>query len=113
MRFAGETPFVPTDLETSTINYPNIILDYSRLGDEKLGAFAQLDFRVDKKWNFKKVALDLFLEFQNLLGRANPQAPEYELLYDADGIEAVPRQLLLREDDGGSVIPSIGLVLDF
>ena len=52
-----------------------------------------IDIRIDKKWNFKKVALDLFLEVQNVLGNNSPQPPEYGLLLDDTGTPVDPRQL--------------------
>ena len=39
-RFAGKTPYVPYDLEASLNNYPNMVLDYSQLGNLKLGNFS-------------------------------------------------------------------------
>lgn len=113
LRFAGRTPFVPTDLEATELSYPNIVLDFDRLGDETLVTFSQLDFRVDKKWNLEKLSIDLFLEIQNMLGRANPQAPEYVTLLDETGVEATPRTLVQLPGQEGAPIPSIGIVLDF
>ena len=52
-RYAGKNPYVPVDIEASTTSYPEIILDYDRLGEVKLNAFNLADIRFDKKWNFK------------------------------------------------------------
>ncbi|BAX82606.1 TonB-dependent receptor [Labilibaculum antarcticum] len=112
-RFAGETPFVPTNIEETTVRYPDIVLDYSRLGEQKLGVFSQLDVRIDKKWNFKKLSLDLFLEIQNMLMRESPQAPEYVLQRDDQGSIVTPRNLVQLAEEDGSMIPTIGIVLDF
>jgi outer membrane receptor protein involved in Fe transport len=112
-RFAGETPFVPTD-EAATINfYPEIIPDYNRLGDEKLGVFSQLDIRVDKKWNFNKLSLNVFLEIQNALASEAPQPPSFALGRNTDGSLTNPRSLQQLPIEDGSVIPSIGIVVDF
>ncbi len=113
-RFAGSTPFVPTDLERTLDVYPDIVLDYSGLGDEKLDIFSQLDIRIDKKWNFKKLSLNLFFEVQNVLVQNNPQPPEFGLNRDDSGALLQPRSLLkIMQDDDGRPIPSIGLVVDF
>ena len=112
-RYAGETPFAPTDLEASARSYPEIILDYTRLGEAFLGEFAQLDVRFDKKWNFRGVSLDLFLEIQNVLSQAQPEPPEYILARDENGNVLIPRRLTALEPDEGAFIPVIGLVLDF
>ncbi|PRX57293.1 TonB-dependent receptor [Flagellimonas meridianipacifica] len=112
-RFAGETPFVPTDLEATLANYPEVILDYNRLGEENLNVFSQLDLRIDKKWNFEKLSLDVFVEAQNVLGQNIPQPPEFGLNRGLDGSIVEPRSLVEIESDTGQIIPSIGIVLDF
>lgn len=112
-RFAGQTPFVPTDLDRTLQVYPDIILDYQRLGEESLGVFSQLDVRIDKKWNFPKFSFNLFAEVQNVLGQNNPQPPEYGLNRDETGAVLNPRSLVAIMQDNGQPIPSIGLVLDF
>lgn len=112
-RFAGGTPFVPTDQERTLEVYPDIVLDYARLGEEKLGVFSQLDVRIDKKWNFSKLSLDVFFEVQNILGQSNPQPPEYGLNRDETGALIAPRSLIGLAEDNGQPIPSIGLVVDF
>lgn len=112
-RFAGGTPFVPTDVERTLEVYPDIVLDYSRLGEDKLDIFSQLDIRIDKKWNFNKLSLNLFFEVQNALVQNNPQPPEYGLNRDAMGALVQPRSLAEIIQDDGSIIPSIGIVVDF
>ncbi|MBT8301626.1 MAG: TonB-dependent receptor, partial [Maribacter sp.] len=112
-RFAGRTPFVPTDLDATLANYPEIILDYSRLGEEKLGIFSQLDVRLDKKWNFKKFAFDLFVEAQNILGQNIPRPPEYGLNRDTMGMIIEPQSLVEISNESSQIIPSIGIVIDF
>lgn len=112
-RFAGGTPFVPTDLERTLEVYPDIVLDYPRLGEDKLDIFSQLDVRIDKKWNFNKLSFNLFFEVQNTLAQNNPQPPEYGLNRDATGALVQPRSLSEIMQDDGSVIPSIGIVVDF
>lgn len=112
-RFAGGTPFVPADLERTLQVYPDIVLDYPRLGADKLDIFSQLDIRVDKKWNFKKLSLNLFFEVQNILAQNNPQPPEFGLNRDETGALVQPRSLVEIMQNDGSFIPSIGLVVDF
>jgi hypothetical protein len=112
-RFAGETPIVPTNLNETLIRYPEIVLDYSRMGEEKLGVFSELDVRIDKKYNFKKLSLEFFLEIQNLLMRKTPEAPEYILARDDEGNIAEPRSLVQVVEEEGAPIPTIGIVIDF
>jgi len=112
-RFAGRTPFVGVDEAATLDNYPEIVLDYSTLGTQKLRTFSQLDLRIDKKWSLKKIAIDLFFEAQNILGQSSPQTPQYGLARDANGQINSPRQLTQIVSESGSFIPSIGMVLDF
>ncbi|MBN2597451.1 MAG: TonB-dependent receptor [Marinifilaceae bacterium] len=112
-RFAGETPIVPINIEETTARYPDIVLDYSRLGEESLGIFSQLDVRIDKKWNFKKLSLDLFFEIQNLLMRNTPEAPKYVLQRDDMGSTIEPPNLVQTDKKEGKSIPTIGFVIDF
>ena len=112
-RFAGRTPFVPTDLDATLANYPEVVLDYSRLGEEKLAIFSQLDVRLDKKWNFKKFAFELFFEAQNILGQNTPSPTDFGLNRDDMGMVIQPQSLVAIEDDGGQIIPSLGIVIDF
>ena len=112
-RFAAATPYVPTDVTQTAQVYPQIILDYDRLWSEQLDAFNQLDIRIDKKWFYKKMALDFFIEVQNALANANPQPPSYVLSRDASGMPVNPRSLFQIPLEEGSVIPSFGIVIDF
>ena len=112
-RFAGRTPFVPTDLDATLANYPVVTLDYSRLGEEDLKVFSQLDVRIDKKWNFNAFAFDLFFEVQNILGQNSPNPPEYGLNRDESGAIIQPESLVEIRSENGQPIPSLGIVIDF
>jgi outer membrane receptor for ferrienterochelin and colicin len=127
-RFAGGVPYTPFDLLASQRNYLTLgtgVLDYSRLNSERLGAFSQLDIRVDKKWNFTKWTLDLYLDIQNLLVTANPQYPNYtfartadnsgfqttdNLPIQTDGSNAIP---LLLGNQSGRPLPTLGFIVEF
>ncbi len=112
-RFIGKTPFAPVDEEASLEAYPAIILDYNRLGEQKLKPFNQLDIRIDKKWNFKKLSFNVYLELQNVLAQQNPEPPNYGLERDLEGNVTSPRNLIQIPAGNGSVLPTIGFVLDF
>jgi len=112
-RFAGQTPYVPTNLDATLASYPEIILDYTRLGEEKLATFSQLDVRVDKKWNYSQLSLNIFIEIQNILGQSIPRPNEYGLSRDMDGNLNNPLSLSQINQDTSTSIPSIGIVVDF
>ena len=113
-RYAGETPYVPTDVAASLAAYPRIVLDYSRLGEQSLDVFSQGDLRIDKKWNFKRLSFNFYLEVQNFLAQGVPQPPEYGLARNADGSESDPRSLVLIDTNRTETpLPSFGFVFDF
>lgn len=127
-RWQGGVPYTPLDLEASQRNYATLgtgVLDYTRLNGIRLGAFNQMDIRIDKKWNFRRWTLDLFLDVQNVLNAVNPAPPQYTfkrtpdgsafLTTDgqplrADGSNAIP---LILDNTEGSLLPSIGIVVEF
>ncbi|OEK04978.1 TonB-dependent receptor [Roseivirga misakiensis] len=114
MRYLGRTPFAPVDREATLANYPAIIRDFSQIGAERLDTFNQIDLRIDKKWNYANWTLNVFLEIQNVLGSDIPEEPEFGLARDADGMVLSPRGLVqIMGIDNSSVLPSIGIVIDF
>lgn len=113
-RYAGKTPYVPTNVAASLAAYPRIILDYSRLGDVNLEAFSQGDIRIDKKWNFRRLSFNFYLEIQNFLAQAVPRPQEYGLARTEDGMEVQPRELIVIDTDRTQTpLPSFGFVFDF
>ncbi len=126
--YQGGAPYTPFDLATSQRNYLTTgvgIEDYARLNSLRLRPFSRVDFRIDKKWNYKKASIDLFFDFQNALLTANPAFPQYtfERLSDnsgfktndgqalkLDGSNAIP--LILANEDA-NFTPALGLVIEF
>lgn len=113
-RYAGKTPYVPTNVAESLAAYPRIVLDYARLGDLTLDAFSQGDLRIDKKWNFKRLSFNFYLEVQNFLAQAVPRPLEYGLERNDDGSEVFPRNLIQIDTNRTETpLPSFGFVFDF
>jgi hypothetical protein len=112
-RFAGKTPYVPVDLKSSVSTYPDLVLQYDRLGEEKINVFSQLDVRIDKQWNFKNWSFDLYLEVQNILVQNIPTPPEYGLNRDKLGNITQPLRLAELDQETNTPIPSLGIVIDF
>jgi hypothetical protein len=127
-RFAGGVPYTPFDLVASQRNYLTTgqgILDYSQINTQRVSAFNQFDFRIDKKWNFKKMTFDLYMDIINAFAIKNPQFPRYTFTRNAentgfltsdnqplktDGSNAIP---LILGDDDPVVIPTIGFIIEF
>lgn len=127
-RFSGGAPFTPFNLEASRINYATLgtgILDVSQLNTGTLRNFNQFDFRVDKKWNFNKWTLDVFVDIQNALLFKSPAYPQYSFKrtddnsqfatndgqpLQADGSNAIP---IILKDEDATVLPTFGFIIEF
>ena len=113
-RYAGATPFAPTDTAETLITYPQVIIDSSRLGENKLSAFKQGDFRLDKKWNFEKLSFNFYIEIQNFLAQENPRPDEYTLARTDEGVLILPKELVkIEREERNTPFPSFGFVFDF
>lgn len=127
-RYQGCAPYTPFDYDLSKANYLTTgagILDFSRLNTLRLGAFNASDIRIDKRWNFRKTTLDIYLDVTNWYGAKTPAYPNYTFARNSDntaflttdgkplrtdGSNAVP--LLLKNNDANTV-PTIGFILEF
>ncbi|MBL7933863.1 MAG: TonB-dependent receptor, partial [Bacteroidia bacterium] len=86
-RLSGGSPYTPFDLRASQQNYLLLgtgVLDYNNLNTKRLMTFNQLDLRIDKKFNFKRTTLDLFIDIQNALLFKQESAPSYTFKRNAD-----------------------------
>jgi TonB dependent receptor/CarboxypepD_reg-like domain/TonB-dependent Receptor Plug Domain len=127
-RFQGGVPTTPFDLAASQINYQisgQGIRDYSKLNTNRLRPFSALDLRIDKKWNFRRTSLDLFLDIQNLLNQKSAGYANYTFQRNADnsgfettnglplaqnGSNAKP---LVLDNLNGMILPSLGVIFEF
>jgi outer membrane receptor for ferrienterochelin and colicin len=122
-RFTGGSPYTPADEETSAI-IPvwnlnrGAIRDFSQLNGERLKPAHFLDLRVDKKWFFKKWALNIYLDVQNVYAFKAQQPPQLILRTDADGNalidpnDASRYQLDKIQSTTGTVLPSFGIIIE-
>lgn len=125
-RFLGGTPYTPYDVGLSAQTRvwdqnQTALVDYTRLNEERLGNSHILDLRVDKKWYFKKWALNLYLDVQNAYNFQSGTAGYYDTEKDANGNPIIdpdsdpnnPSYLLKFIDNpSGTVIPSFGIVIE-
>lgn len=127
-RYQGGSPYSPFDEPASRANFLSLgqgVFDYTRLNTLRLGGFNSSDVRIDKKWNFRKITIDLFLDVTNWYKARNPAIPSYTFKRTADntafmttdgqplkanGSNGIP--VLLKNDDP-SVTPTIGFILEF
>lgn len=123
-RYLGASPYTPYDVALSS-NRTNWdlrgvgILDYDQLNSQRTGAVHQLDMRIDKRWFFKKWSLDLYLDVQNAYNYQAPLAPFLTVERDAEGSPLVDPndptkyQTKLVDNFSGTVLPSIGIIVEF
>lgn len=127
-RFSGGTPFTPFDLATSQQNYMltgSGVLNTNLLNTNRLQNFNQLDIRVDKKFNYKRTALNLYIDIQNLLALKSQGVPQYTFKRNADntdfettdgnpiksdGSNGVP---VVLDNFSKTVVPTLGVIFEF
>ena len=124
-RYAGGQPYTPWDLnKSSLVSAWNAqgrgYLDYSAFNTLRLSSFNQLDIRIDKGFYFKKWSLMFYLDVQNILN-FKAQQPDLLVNTQEDGsvVTYVDQQgqerykLRTIENSAGTILPSIGIMVDF
>jgi hypothetical protein len=125
-RFIGRQPYTPYDTAASRINYSykgTGTLDKTQYNQLRLdNVYNVLDIRVDKKWNFKKWALDAFIDLQNIYQSLQPGVDTYTLKRNPDNSFATNNGkpfdgtngigLLISYPNAAS-FPTIGIVVEF
>lgn len=127
-RFQGGAPYSPYNEVSSKSNFLSLgqgIFDYSRLNTQRLPNFHSSDVRIDKKYNLKKVTVDLFLDVTNWYMSVITGVPTYSfkrlednsafattngLPISKDGSNAIPTTFL---NDRAQVTPTIGFIVEF
>jgi hypothetical protein len=90
-------------------NYATIgagILDYGQLNTRRLRSFQQLDYRLDKKLNFRRLTLDFYLDVQNVFAAKGPAAPSYSFQRTEDNTDFVTTDGQPLLPDGSNAIPT-------
>ncbi|MEG1483855.1 MAG: TonB-dependent receptor plug domain-containing protein [Bacteroidales bacterium] len=121
-RLSGGSPYTPYDLEKSSYVQAWDVTgrpyyNYSLYNTERLKVFQQLDIRFDKSFYFKKWALELYIDLQNILNTKylypniyvstgaieNPSAPIAEQRYVLKSLK----------NDTGTILPTLGVIISF
>lgn len=124
-RYVAGGPYTPYDVETSSRiaawdakHQP--YYDYARFNTKRLPAFHQLDIRVDRSFYFRKWSLILYADIQNIynykaIGPADlvpEENPDGSYLKDPDR-DGYYLMRSIKNEIGGTVLPSIGIIVDF
>jgi hypothetical protein len=124
-RFSGGSPYTPYDTLNSSFSYvwdvnSFGVFDYNQLNGVRLKSNHGLDIRIDKKWYWKKVTLNVYLDIQNLYNFQAETPPSLIAVRNTDGsFQTIsgsnPKRYNLRyiDNTAGTVLPSIGLQFEF
>lgn len=127
-RYQGGVPYTPYNEAASRVNYLSLgegVLDYTKLNALRLAAFNAADIRIDKKWNFSKLTLDVFVDVSNFYLAKSYAVPSYTFKRTVDnkgfqttdgrpirpdGSNAIP---LLLDNNDASYTPTLGFIVEF
>ena len=123
-RFSGGAPYTPYD--TLNSSYTSVwdvnsfgVFDYDNLNGRRLKSNHGLDIRIDKKWYWKKVTLNLYLDIQNLYNFQSETPASLIALIDENGNKVLNSndpsryQLKYINNTSGTALPSVGLQFEF
>ena len=131
-RVLGKAPYTNYDTTrslTSYISTGNGTLDYSAFNTQRFQPYFAIDLRLDKKFNYKKWSLDLFIDIQNVTGVNNPSQSNFTFRRDPsspkDFIDKAGNRVSLQNVDPKNIqyliiqgsnstrTPAIGIVVEF
>ncbi len=127
-RFVGGQPYTPYDYYTSSlVDYWDVTgfpaSDYSQFNQRRFEPFHQLDLRVDKEWFLKRVTINVYLDIQNVYNykttsttfliqdlddNGNPV-----IINPSDPPELQQYRMKELESAAGTVLPTIGVIIEF
>jgi hypothetical protein len=128
LRLTGRSPWTPYDTVASQASFVlngTGVPNYAALNTNRLRPFWQYDFRIDKKINYKRRTLDLFLDVQNALLTVNDAIPGFVLKRNETNTDFVTGDGLPLKQDGSNGIPlllgnndalatpTIGIIVEF
>ncbi len=128
-RYSGGSPYSPVDLENSALKTAwdvrgKTVLDYSQFNALRLGPYHQLDLRIDKDFYFTKFSLMFYIDVQNVYNFKADSPDLYVLNRDASGRPIIINPTApadqwqyslkkLESTGGGTILPSIGIIVEF
>jgi len=123
-RYSGGSPYTPIDIINSSnkiiwdINQ-QAVLDYNLLNTQRLNGSHVLDIRIDKKWFFKSWGLNAYIDIENILNSKTELPSQYGIdsnlgaIVEGTGENSNSYSLYEIINNSGTVLPSIGLLIEF
>jgi hypothetical protein len=125
-RLVGGAPYTPAKIDYAAMTVlasewdaqGRTSPDYSQFNQKRLKAFNQLDIRIDKQYYFNRWSLMLYLDIQNILNQKADEAPIF-VRNEENGSLKPAYGSPLRYDlhqltpDSGTILPSIGIMIEF
>ncbi|MBA3901945.1 MAG: hypothetical protein H0X62_17370 [Bacteroidetes bacterium] len=123
-RLSGGSPYTPYNVgfssqkavwDVTRVGIP----DWDRLNSERFALNHAMDIRIDKKWFFKKWAANIYLDIQNIYNQQAEAQPFLNVRKDEFGTPLTDPsnpsnyQTYLIPNSVGTVLPSIGLMIEF
>jgi CarboxypepD_reg-like domain/TonB-dependent Receptor Plug Domain len=124
-RYVGGAPYTPYNLNTSELQSAwdtqgQGYLDYSKFNSIRLKPFHQLDIRIDKEYYFNKWSLIAYVDVQNVYNFKADSPPLLVRQEDAKGVPlpatGIPPRYplqLIPGAGGGTVLPTVGIIVQF
>lgn len=123
-RLQGGGPYTPFDVGTSSRvavwdALQQGVPDFRAINTRRLPSFNQLNMRVDKRWYYKSWNLNLYFDVENLLASPLTGPPFLDVVRDANGrpvadpSDPTRYQTKLVENVGTTVLPSVGVMVEF
>lgn len=123
-KFATGSPYTPYNFETTRaianwdVRFQGIY-DYNLLNSKRLKPTHQLDIRVDKKFYWKFLTLNLYVDIQNIYNFKSQQPPIIDIVRDEEGnalvdpLDPTKYQAKYLDNPAGSILPTLGLIIEF
>ena len=123
-RLLGPAPYTPYNVELSAQKVIWDVaqsgqLDWNQLNKKRNPTSHTLDIRLDKKWYFSKWSINAYLDIQNTYNFKAKTQPYLDVERDDSGIpiEDPNNPLAYKtheiENESGTILPSIGLMVEF
>ncbi len=123
-RFVGGQPYTPFDYRTSSlIQYWDVTktaaIDFNQYNQLRFKPFHQLDIRIDKEWYLSKITINLYADVQNVYNYKTTGSSFLVPETDGSGNPLTdpddPSRYLMREIESaaGTVLPTVGIILEF